>query len=339
MSFKNTDKIADIIEQDFKQVLLLEHLGVPFIVKEKTVEDICRENNINPTLYLHFATLFANKSVKTVPDFNLDDIKCVVKYLQNCHNYYLNERANKIIKYVTQISQETNCAGIKLLEDFVQNYIDEIKKHFAYENDIVFPYMISLANQDNSTPIAVANYASKGNVESFDTTGKPTSQADYSVIDYKHHHDNIDDKLADIKGLIIKYLPFEDKNNLRRKLLNCLFDLEHDLKIHTLIEDTVLIPLVEKFEGKTPNIISTSAPAVQIAENPNIELTEREIDVLRLLLAGNSNKEVADKLNISTHTVISHRKNITSKTSIKSLAGLTIYAIQNGIIEMSDFTN
>lgn len=324
MSFKNTDKIADIIEQDFKQVLLLEHMGVPFIVKEKTVEDICRENNINPTLYLHFATLFANKSVKTVPDFNLDDIKCVVKYLQNCHNYYLNERANKIIKYVTQISQETNCAGIKLLEDFVQNYIDEIKKHFAYENDIVFPYMISLANQSNSAPNHTANSA---------------SQADYSVIDYKHHHDNIDDKLADIKGLIIKYLPFEDKNNLRRKLLNCLFDLEHDLKIHTLIEDTVLIPLVEKFEGKTPNIISTSAPTVQIAESPNIELTEREIDVLRLLLAGNSNKEVADKLNISTHTVISHRKNITSKTSIKSLAGLTIYAIQNGIIEMSDFAN
>ena len=167
MSFKNTDKIADIIEQDFKQVLLLEHLGVPFIVKEKTVEDICRENNINPTLYLHFATLFANKSVKNVPDFNLDDIKCVVKYLKNCHNYYLNERANKIIKYVTQISQETNCAGIKLLEDFVQNYIDEIKKHFAYENDIVFPYMISLANQDNSAPHHTASSA---------------SQADYSVI-------------------------------------------------------------------------------------------------------------------------------------------------------------
>ena len=72
----------------------------------------------------------------------------------------------------------------------------------------------------------------------------------------------------------------------------------------------------------------------EIVENPNIELTEREIDVLRLLLAGNSNKEVADKLNISTHTVISHRKNITAKTSIKSLAGLTIYALQNGIIEV-----
>lgn len=332
MSFNRYDKIADIIERDFKQVLLLEHLDVPFIVKEKTVEDICRENNINPTLYLHFATLFANKSVKTVPDFNLDDIKCIVKYLQNCHNYYLNERANKIIKYVTQISQETNCAGIKLLEDFVQNYINEIKKHFAYENDIVFPYMISLANQN----ICVSN--STHNLEQ-DQTSNNDNQAYYSVIDYKHHHDNIDDKLADIKGLIIKYLPFEDNNNLRRKLLNCLFDLEHDLKIHTLIEDTVLIPLVEKFEGKTPNIISTSAPTAHIVEKSNIELTEREIDVLRLLLAGNSNKEVADKLNISTHTVISHRKNITSKTSIKSLAGLTIYAIQNGIIEMSDFTN
>ncbi|MBR2369285.1 MAG: hemerythrin domain-containing protein [Paludibacteraceae bacterium] len=314
MSFNRYDKIADIIEQDFKQVLLLEHLGITFIVNEKTVEEICKENNINPDLYLHFAMLFANKTTSSVPDFNSDDIKCIVKYLQNCHNYYLNERANKIIKYVKQISEETHCTGIRLLDDFVKKYIDEIKKHFAYENEIVFPYMISLANNGDNL-------------------------ANYSVIEYKHHHDNIDDKLADIKGLLIKYLPFDDNNNLRRKLLNCLFDLEHDLKIHTLIEDTVLIPLVEKFEGKPSKYLSKNIKTSHTDTNTDKTLSEREIDVLKLLLAGNSNKEVADKLNISTHTVISHRKNISSKTSIKSLAGLTIYAIQNGIIEVTDFTN
>jgi DNA-binding NarL/FixJ family response regulator len=67
------------------------------------------------------------------------------------------------------------------------------------------------------------------------------------------------------------------------------------------------------------------------------KLSEREIDVLKLLTAGNSNKEIADKLNISTHTVISHRKNITQKTGIKSVSGLTIYAVVKNLINLEDF--
>ncbi len=63
-------------------------------------------------------------------------------------------------------------------------------------------------------------------------------------------------------------------------------------------------------------------------------LTDRELDVLRLMVQGLLNKEIADKLNISIHTVISHRKNITQKTGIKTLAGLTIYALSNKIIEL-----
>lgn len=66
-------------------------------------------------------------------------------------------------------------------------------------------------------------------------------------------------------------------------------------------------------------------------------LSEREIDVLKLLVTGNSNKEIADKLNISAHTVISHRKNISSKTGIKSLSGLTIYAVIKNIIAIENF--
>jgi DNA-binding NarL/FixJ family response regulator len=61
-------------------------------------------------------------------------------------------------------------------------------------------------------------------------------------------------------------------------------------------------------------------------------LTERELEVLRLVACGDLNKQIADKLSISLHTVISHRKNITRKLQIKTVAGLTIYALLNGLI-------
>jgi len=66
-------------------------------------------------------------------------------------------------------------------------------------------------------------------------------------------------------------------------------------------------------------------------------LSDGEIDVLKLLVEGNTNKEIADKLNISAHTVISHRKNISLKTGIKSVAGLTIYAVVNQIITIDNY--
>jgi DNA-binding NarL/FixJ family response regulator len=66
-------------------------------------------------------------------------------------------------------------------------------------------------------------------------------------------------------------------------------------------------------------------------------LSDREVDVLKHLIDGNSNKEIADKLNISVNTVISHRKNISIKTGIHSVSGLTIYAIINKIITIDSY--
>ena len=68
------------------------------------------------------------------------------------------------------------------------------------------------------------------------------------------------------------------------------------------------------------------------------DLSERECDVLILVAKGMANKEIADRLNISIHTVISHRKNITHKTGIKSVAGLTVYALLNNLLDQSDVT-
>ncbi len=73
----------------------------------------------------------------------------------------------------------------------------------------------------------------------------------------------------------------------------------------------------------------------QNLSNQQNKLSIRETEVLRLVVSGLINKEIADKLHISINTVLTHRKNITAKLGIKSVSGLSIYAIMNGIIDSS----
>ena len=74
----------------------------------------------------------------------------------------------------------------------------------------------------------------------------------------------------------------------------------------------------------------------ETTKKDDVELSKREIDVLVAVAKGMMNKEIADLMNISIHTVISHRKNITRKTGIKSVSGLTVYALLNNLIDESE---
>lgn len=100
-----------------------------------------------------------------------------------------------------------------------------------------------------------------------------------------------------------------------------LFSFEGIIRITDKQDD--IIEMIDKIRGHDGNNKEASTQE---------QLSERETEVLIQLVNGLSNKEIADKLNISIHTVISHRKNITQKTGIKSQSGLTIYAISNKII-------
>lgn len=128
--------------------------------------------------------------------------------------------------------------------------------------------------------------------------------------------------------------------------------LHHDLEVSAIVEDIPIIgmlsSLVEedvarKFAATAS--IYTSREELQrlvrkAVDDPaehnyaeSHELSERERDVLILVAKGYTNKEIASKLNISPHTVISHRKNIVHKTGIRSVAGLTVYAVLNNLID------
>lgn len=81
--------------------------------------------------------------------------------------------------------------------------------------------------------------------------------------------------------------------------------------------------------------LSQALPGEVESVKNSYELTKRETAVLVELAQGKTNKEIAEALNVSVHTVISHRKNITHKTGIKSVAGLTVYAMLNNLIDES----
>ena len=94
--------------------------------------------------------------------------------------------------------------------------------------------------------------------------------------------------------------------------------------LHTGASGEIIIEQLQQFfsvEENNTNLIERSK-----------ELSSREIEVLKLVAQGNINKDIADKLNISLNTVLSHRKNITAKLGIKTVSGLTFYAIMNGLI-------
>ena len=152
--------------------------------------------------------------------------------------------------------------------------------------------------------------------------------------EHEHDDERITSKLTEIKNLIIKYYPSPVTGNpspVTYTLISVMSDLWHteqDFADHCAIEDDILRPAMDnshKSRSKSRKTVFTETE----------ELSDRERDVLVQVVRGLSNKEIADVLCISTHTVISHRKNIARKLNIHSTAGLTIYAIVNKLVDLN----
>lgn len=150
----------------------------------------------------------------------------------------------------------------------------------------------------------------------------------------KHASDDqhIAQKLQELVSLIIKYYPANSSypfaNELLTTVLLGIYQTEEELQTHCAIEDEILRPAMKR-KGRA----KSREPRAE-SEKQQEELSEREKEVVTLVVQGLINKEIADKLHLSLHTVIAHRKNIARKLNIHSTAGLTIYAIVNKLIEV-----
>lgn len=159
-------------------------------------------------------------------------------------------------------------------------------------------------------------------------------ETEHSYEQHARDDEHIANKAHELKTLIIKYYPRENNdNNLEqmRLLYAVLHDLRHfenELALHCSIEDNIMLPSLIK-EAKIADKQKANS-----SDDKQENLSAREIEVIRFVANGLSNKEIADTMCLSTHTVMSHRKNIARKLDIHSTAGLTIYAIVNGIIEV-----
>lgn len=222
-------KISDVIIENPYLILMLEHLGINLEVHDKTIEQICNESNISTELFLTIANLFNGFKPLPITEYTSNDIQTIIKYLKNSHQYYMEEKYPQIQDYFEKINKINDHAEIIMIGKFFDKYFLEVTEHLDYENDVVFPYVLDL-----------------NNLLTHKNSDKAVSS--YSVTEYKKHHDDIEEKLTDLNNLLIKYLPQKNDQQIRRKLLFCLFELEYDLKIHSQIEETILIPLVEKME-------------------------------------------------------------------------------------------
>ena len=141
-------------------------------------------------------------------------------------------------------------------------------------------------------------------------------------------HSQFLEKLEDLKNIVIKYLPDNGANASRYSMLNHLLAMEADMRNHMRVEEKLFNPLVSSL---------LDGAGARDGDDGSEVLSQREKEILAAVAHGKTNKEIADDLFISINTVVTHRKNIARKTGINSIAGLTVYAILNHIVEISDF--
>ncbi|GAB4201372.1 MAG: response regulator [Bacteroidia bacterium] len=91
--------------------------------------------------------------------------------------------------------------------------------------------------------------------------------------------------------------------------------------------------LIQYIQSANDNITTTERNNINCN---GISITQREREIVQMIAEGMSNKQIADALNLSVHTVLTHRKNIMKKTNVNNTAGLVLFALKNNIIQHSN---
>ena len=319
--YESDDKMISLIRDNYDLLQMLGAFGIQLGFGDKTVQETCESNGVDTYTFLSVVNFTINGSGEYERTFCNEkqvyaderlSVPTLIHYLEASHAYYLDFQLPFIRRELTECLNEKDSLG-QLILRLYDEYSHEIRRHMQYEQKTLFPYVRALL------------------------AGKTPNE--YSIETFSKHHGAADKKLRELKLLIIKYLPNDGlHNNMLTATLHDIYDNEQWLYQHSMVEDYIFVPAIRRLEQLTKqNGVTRNISDMVFKGNgqSNEALSDREKDVIVALVQGMANKEIADHLCISINTVITHRRNIARKLQIHSPAGLTIYAIINGLVDIS----
>ncbi|GAB6011697.1 hemerythrin domain-containing protein [Viscerimonas tarda] len=223
--FSKSMKMSDLIDADYQLLLLLMRLDISLGFGEKSVDSVCRQSNFDPDCFIFLANFQSGMSkVNMHEEFDKLPLEPFLFYLKKSHTYFLEDRLPGIRQNLKIIFANKENIQQEVVLGFFDNYMQEVSDHMVYENEVVFPYVRSLISQKNTDK--------------------------YSIKIFEKRHNNIDEKVNDLKRILMKYISGIENQKLMTNILIELYMTQEELEKHTFIEDNLIIPRVKKIEGK-----------------------------------------------------------------------------------------
>lgn len=314
--YKVQDSISDLISDDYRMLQVISRFGLSLGFGDQSVGAACQSCGVDSRTFLAVVNYIKSGEHVHVGELVEDvNVQALMDYLKRSHTYFVDFRLPAIRrKLIEAIGCSSNQIALLILK-FYDDYAAEVGRHMEYENTHVHPY-----------------------VETLLTGSLPEGQGFQQLIhQHQDNHGSIEKSSSELKNIIIKYYPSDSKAQLLNEALMDIYMMEEDLLCHCHLEDQLFAECVRRLEEdvrlRGPRTEEQNAEGNAVAEDG---LSEREKEVIVEVVKGFSNKEIAENMFISVNTVMTHRRNISRKLKIHSPAGLTIYAIVNGLISLDE---
>ncbi len=316
--YHESDPMSDVISDDYRMLQILSRFGITLGFGDKSVAATCKAAGVDVPTFLTVVNYVKDPTHAHINDMvEQVSLPALMQYLKNSHSFFVDFRLPSIRR---RLIEALNCSASNqiafLILKFYDEYAAEVGRHMEYENTHVHPFVESLLR------------------------GELPQETFVTVVDqHSNNHLSIEKSISELKSIIIKYYPNDSNAQLMGEVLMEIFMTEEDLQTHCHMEDTLFAECVRRLESQVRE--QGGASKAEEEETPATQssldgLSEREKQIIVQLVEGKSNKEVAEALFISVNTVMTHRRNISRKLQIHSTAGLTIYAIVNGLVKLED---